>query len=99
MPLVDHLQRYVVIVSNQPHPSHFASGMPVDIREALLQDAKHRQFDEIRQLRKVRRHFQINVNSAALRETSQVPRNHRLQSDFVQQRRMQKMGDHANLAH
>src|SRR5579864_8752746 len=97
--LVGHFQRDVAVVAKQPHLSHFASRMAVHVGEAFLQHAKDRQFDEIWQLGDVGRHFQIDLYSAALRKTGQVPGNYRLQSNFVQQRWVQQVRDHTNLAH
>src|SRR6267143_388026 len=98
-PAIAYFQYDVGIFRKYLHAGDLASRVPVNVRQAFLQNAKYREFHLVRKFGNICRHIQIDLNAAAFRKTVQVPRHYGLQPNFIEQWRMQQMRDHANLAH
>ena len=72
--------------------------MTVYVSQTLLNDPKDRNFHFVRQPAKIFGDFQIHLNMAALREAIYIPAKGGGKAGDIEQRRMQQMGDRANLA-
>ena len=71
--------------------------MPVNIREAFLQDAEQSCFHFSIQSCHVRWNFQIDLNPAALGKSFTVPASGGGESGFIQQRWVKEVRDGASL--
>src|SRR6267154_2718109 len=82
-PAIAHFQYDVGIFRKYLHAGDLTSRVPVNVRQAFLQDAKYREFHLVRKFGNICRHIQIDLNAAAFRKTVQIPRHYGLQSNFI----------------
>ena len=80
-------------------PSHIAAGMALDIRERFLHDAKQGQLHFRGQAAELIWCIEIDGNSAALGKSRRKPAQSRQKTEFIEQRRMKKIGNRAHLLH
>src|SRR5215469_18930916 len=78
-------------------PSPRVMRIMVNIGEAFLNHAKHGDLLIARQPVEVGRHVEVNADLASLCESLDIPADCGFQSSLVQQRRMEKMRDGADL--
>src|SRR5258708_33134329 len=83
-PAIAYFQYDVGIFWKYLHAGDLASRVPVNVRQAFLQNAKYREFHLVRKFGNVCRHIQIDLNAAAFRKTVQVPRHYGLQRNFIE---------------
>src|SRR5205807_379404 len=88
-----------VLVFGERYPDRIASGMPLYVRQRFLRYTEKRQFHLLRESAEVVRRIQIHLNPAALRKSGGIPTQSRKKSQFIEQRRMQQIGNRAHLLH
>jgi len=75
-----------------------AAGMALNVGEAFLNDAEEGDFDGLRQAAEVFGKDKFGFNAAALAETADIFLESGNQAKFIEQRRMEKVGEGANFA-
>ncbi len=85
-------------LEHQPHPCARAHGMPMDVGQALLDDAEQRGLGLGRQAADVGGHVELDLDAAALGEALDVAAERARQAHLVQQRRVEQVRERAQLA-
>src|SRR5690348_14354042 len=75
------------------------SRVPVNIGETFLYHAENRGLHFCREPDKIFGHIEINSDVTALGKPADIPAERRSQPEFVEQRRMQQVGDRPDLSH
>ncbi len=70
----------------------------MNIAETLLHDPKQRHFNSFREPPQIRRRLQLDLHPTALGEAVREPAHRRSQAALIQQRRMQQVGQRADIA-
>src|SRR5580704_16556248 len=78
--------------ARQPQARGLAAGMAMNVRKALLHDAKHRQFDIAGESAEALIDVEVDDQMATFLQSLYVPANGLRQAIFIQKRRMQKIG-------
>src|SRR5258708_2938381 len=87
----------LTVRSSNANPGCRASRMAMNIRETLLHGPENRRLGLAIEPPKIRGNLQIHFDLATLGESLCVPTESRSKSGFVQQRRMEQVGDRADL--
>ena len=93
-----HLNTQLICSLCDANGSAAAAGMPVHIRQAFLNNAKYRRLQFGRQAAQVGRQIEADLDFTALRKAFHIVLQCRNEADFIEQRRMEQMGNGANLA-
>src|SRR4029077_4893747 len=92
-----HLQPDLLVAQRQRDVGRGAIRMLVYIREAFLQDAKQPELQFSWKPAHLFRRIESNLDPAAFRESRHIPRKNAGQAEFLEQRRMQKIRNRADL--
>jgi hypothetical protein len=84
-----NLQQYAVGAARKVYGRSFASGMAMNVSQALLYDTKNRQFKVGGEPAEVLRNAKLDFQIRTLLQTLHVPMNRLRQAVFIQQGRMQ----------
>ena len=97
MTLVPDLQDDLAGISDKPNPRTRAARVPVDVGEALLDDAEQGVFHRHRQAAELGRQIEIHGDAAAPAEAFGAPAQSRGEADLLQQWGVQEIGKRSNL--
>src|ERR1700760_4531879 len=81
----------------QADPGDSTAGVTLDVREGLLNDAEHRGLHFFREAAELFRSIECRGDAAALFEPAHKPSQARHDAAFVDHRRMEQIGERANL--
>jgi|SRR5208282_379422 len=96
--VIDDLQGYRRRVFAETDGGGVAAGMALNVGEAFLNDAEEGDFDGLRQAAEVLGKDKFGFNAAALAETADIFLESGDQAKFIEQRRMEKVGEGADFA-